>query len=107
MKIFSLVLSLLIYSVYTFHIDDNYIPVPGSHVGLTFGGKQSGLKVELYYDLLCEISSDLHPRIMELMEMDFLGKKVKDVVEFNFVFISLPYHRGSWIVTKMVPYFID
>lgn len=81
--------------------------MPGHHVGLTFGGSESGLKIELFYDLLCEISKDLHPKIIELMDMPFLNKTVKDVVEINFVFLPLPYHRGTWVVTKIVPYLID
>lgn len=107
MKISSLILSLLVAAVSSYDVDENYVPVPGTHVGLSFGGKQSGLKVELFYDLLCPVSADLHPKILELMEMDFLGKQVKDVVEFNFVLFPLPYHRGSWVVTKLIPYFID
>ena len=104
MKISNLLLPLLFVAVNAY---DNYIPVPGSHVGLTYGGSDSGLKIELFYDLLCEISADYHPKIIELMNSDFLGKKVKDVVEITFVFFPLPYHRGSWVVTKIVPYLVD
>lgn len=106
MKISILLLPILFVAKFASGFANN-IPIPGHHVGLTYGGTSSGLKLEIFYDLLCEASAYFHTKILETMEKDFLGKKVKDVVEINFVFFPLSYHHGTWTVTKIVPYLID
>jgi hypothetical protein len=39
--------------------------------------------------------------------MDFLGGKVREKIQYNFVFMPLPIHHEVWIVTKMIPFFVD
>lgn len=58
-------------------------------------------------DLLCSDCGDMHPEFMEFLNMDFLDGKVKDQVRVTYSFFPLAFHHKVWIVTKLVPYFID
>ena len=88
-------------------IDQDNPPIGAYYPGLSFGGTDSGIQIEMYYDLTCSACAALHPNFTLFLDMPFLNKTVKDVVQINYAFIPLPYHHGAYAVTKLTAYIID
>lgn len=62
MKSYLLVLSLaLVMSVAYAGIDQENPPIGPIYPGLTFGGSESGIEIEMFYDLTCSACKGLHP----------------------------------------------
>ena len=49
----------------------------------------------------------MHPELKTFLDMPFLDGKVSDAIRLNYAFFPLPYHHGSWIPHKLIPYIID
>lgn len=49
----------------------------------------------------------MHPELKRFLDMPFLTGTVRDAIRVNYAFFPLPYHHGSWIPHKIVPYIID
>jgi hypothetical protein len=77
---------------------------------LTFGGSESGILIENFYDLTCsncKLDWPVFKTFMNMSVSEFGGKKVKDIVKIKFSFFPLPYHHFSFPVHKLVPILND
>lgn len=86
---------------------DNTPPVPERHPGYSEGKGRQMIEIEIYYDLTCSASAAFHPDFVDFLNMKFLSGTVRDAVRVNYNFMPLPYHYGSWIPHKLLPYIID
>ncbi|CDW78113.1 UNKNOWN [Stylonychia lemnae] len=88
---------------------DNNPPIPdrypGSGVGE--GSFKQGIDIEVFYDLLCEGCQMHHPKFQQFLDMQFLDGTYRDAISVKYNFFPLPYHHGSWIVTKLLPILVD
>jgi hypothetical protein len=107
MKSIPTIISALLFSSSVMAYDNNP-PIPERHTGwTTTGSVDSEVQFEVFYDLLCSGSAYMDGPFQDFLEMPFLGTTVKDAIKLTFTFFPLPYHHGSWLVTKLVPYFVD
>ena len=104
---FSKMLLASVLSIFAVSAWDNTPPIPERHPGWSEGKNQQMIEFELFYDLTCSASAALHPELKTFLDMPFLGKTVRDAIKVNYVFHPLPYHHGSWIPHKVLPYIID
>jgi hypothetical protein len=82
--------------------------VAGRENGLIFGTNATGISFSAFYDPLCDGCAEMHPIFEEFLDKEWLGgKKVRDLVLVSYSFFPLPYHHGSWVVSKLLPYFQD
>ena len=65
------------------------------------------IEFEIFYDLACSGSAAMHPELKKFLDMPFLNGKVSDAITLNYAFFPLPYHHGTWIAHKLLPYIID
>jgi hypothetical protein len=87
---------------------DNSPPIPERHTGYTFRGKTiTNIEIEVFYDLLCEGSAYMNPAFQDFLDMPFLSSTVRDSIDLTYTYYPLPYHHTSWVVTELVPYFVD
>ena len=85
----------------------NTPPVPERHPGYSEGKGRQMIDIEIFYDLICDGSAAFHPEFLGFLNMPFLTGTVRDAVRVNYNFMPLPYHYGSWIPHKILPYIID
>ncbi len=65
------------------------------------------VEFEVFIDLLCPDSKDTYAVIQEFLAMPYLAGSVKDAIKINYSLVPLPYHHGTWIASKVMPYLID
>ena len=85
----------------------NTPPIPERHPGWGEGKGKQMIEFEVFYDLTCSASAAMHPELQEFLSMPFLGATVRDAIFVNYAFEPLPYHHGSWIPHKIIPFIID
>lgn len=85
----------------------NIPPIPERHPGWSEGKNRLLINFELFEDLLCDGCAMLRPEFERFLNMTYLGLPVRDQIQVNYAFLALPYHHGSWIAQRLLPYIID
>ena len=86
---------------------DNTPPIPDRLPMWTIGKGKQMIQFEIFYDLTCSGSAAMHPELKAFLDMPFLNGKVSDAITLNYAFFPLPYHHGTWIAHKLLPYIVD
>jgi hypothetical protein len=86
---------------------NNTPSIPERHPGWKEGKGRLLINVELFFCLLCDGCADLHPEFQKFLNMTYLGSPVRDQITVNYAFFGLPYHHGSWIPHRLLPFIID
>ena len=84
------------------------IPIyPLDTPGWWTGQNSLGIEIELFGDLLCPDTAEQNTMLIELMDMEWNGKKVSEQVVIKTTPFVLVYHLHSFSVTQAMVYFMD
>ena len=76
----------------------NSPPVFGYFPGWQVGGGESGITVNLVYDLLCSDSLTANDVWTQVLQEPFNGSTVEEQITLGYLSMPLPYHVHSWSV---------
>ena len=85
----------------------NSNPIYGTYPGYTVGLGKTGIEIELFFDYLCSACQSENPVIEKVLQHEWLGGTVADMITVSFTPFPLPYHTHSYQVNQLVPYFMD
>lgn len=105
-----LVLSALLTAGFVSADFGNDPPVPGRKPVWYTGHWDTGIEIEIVYDLMCPDSAAGNPALQQFLDMPFdntSAAKVRDRIQLSYTFLPLPYHHEVWVPHKIVPLMLD
>eukprot|EP00347_Sterkiella_histriomuscorum_P024198 403331970 len=86
-------------------------PVPARKPVWYTGHWDTGIEIEIVYDLMCPDSASGNPPLQQFLDMPFDNTpgslKVRDRIQLSYSFLPLPYHHEVWIPHTIVPSLLD